>query len=142
MSEGLPMENPQRRVIREDIVLLIRLLEDQGLQVHSKQGSRVLAYDPQTKEYICGFIWRKGTPESPGRWVFDLAIADVFAFQDLQSILGELQRIQGLRPHAQKAWNEFQASKSNKRWATYLGVLVAFFTARRPSSLESTKCTP
>ena len=126
-SKAPPPANPRYRLLKGDLGFLSKSLQDRGYTVHVRRGRRIDAYDPQTKEFVCGFTWHQGTGEEPGRWSFDLALADVHSLRDLKAALIEVHRVVGLRTQARTAWAEFLATKSDKRWANYLGIVAAIF---------------
>lgn len=130
-----PSTDPQYKVQKGDAAYLTQLLKDMGFQV-TPRGERINAFDAETREYICGFTWHKATETIPGRWSFDMTISDVFSLTDLKLAITTLKRLRTLRGHAQKAWVAFQDTKSEKRWGSYLGILVAMFHTpqRQPGS--------
>jgi hypothetical protein len=112
------------------------MLTELGFEVHTRKGTRIDAYNPATREYICGFTWVSGTATHPGRWTFDCTLLDVFSGQDLKVALNELKRVTSIRPHLIKAWTEYQESKSDKRWSNYLSNLALMFITRAPRPPE------
>ena len=128
----VPPADPAYRLQKADLDYLVQALRDRGLVVHTKKDVRIDAYDPVTRAHACGFSWHKATSTTPGRWSFDFTMADVFALRDLKTVLGEVQRVQRLRPEAQRTWDEYQDTKSEKRWAQYQGVMAALFAFRTP----------
>jgi len=117
---------------------LVKSLESRGYKVHVRKGERIDAYDPVTNEFICGFTWNKGTSAAPGRWTFDFTMADVFSLRDLKTVLTEAGRVTRLRKHALSAWDQFLETKSDKRWASYLGIVAALFAGRPAAAKEDT----
>lgn len=133
-----PPANPRYRLQKGDMAFMVKSLSDRGFEVHTRKGIRIDAYDPVTREYLCGFSWHKGSAECPGRWTFDCTVSDVFSLKDLKIVLGELTRIQPLRKSAQTAWNQFLETKSEKRWSHYLGIVAAMFVSRAsPTTQEN-----
>lgn len=126
----LPPADPKYKVQKADAAFLVQSLEGRGYVVHTKRDVRIDAYNPTTKEHVCGFSWHKASRGLPGRWTFDITMADVFCLKDLKATLGELSRIDRLRPQAQAAWGEFVETKSEKRWGEYMSIMAALFLAR------------
>ncbi len=121
-----PSTDPQYRLQKGDAAFLAQILKARGWHVQSK-GERIRAYHLETWQYICGFTWHKATDSLPGHWSFDMNVSDVFSLTDLRLIQTLITRQMSLREHARKAWIAFQDTKSEKRWAVYLGILVSMF---------------
>jgi len=117
---------------------MVKSLSDRGYKVHVRKGERIDAYDPKTNEFVCGFTWNKGTAEAPGRWTFDFTMSDVFSLKDLKTVLIEAGRVTSLRKHARTAWEQFMDTKSDKRWASYLGIVAALFAGRPSATKDDT----
>lgn len=133
----LPPKAARDRLLKADGPLLVQGLTEQGFEVHTRQsGRRIDAYNPVTREYICGFTWVPGTATQPGRWTFDCTLLDVFSGQDLKMVTQELRRITDTRQHLIQAWVEYQESQSDKRWSNYLSHLALMFITRAPKPPE------
>jgi len=124
--------NPRYRLQKGDAALLVKSLKDRGLKVHTRKGTRIDAYNPQSHEYVCGFTWhkRRQCPSIPGRWSFDFTVANIFSMHDLKIALKELGRVSTLMTLAQNSWAEFMDTKSDKRWEHYLGIMAALFVPK------------
>ena len=121
----------RKRLGRADAGLIADALRAQGYEVRQTTG-QVEARDPTSSRYICGFYWRPAAKDPlgdaiPACWRFDVPISDCFSLKDLKSCIREASRVQRIIGRAMDAWKAFVASRSDRRWMEYRGIVAALF---------------
>ena len=121
------------RIKKSDKGLLVQTLRNLGFKVLTRSGPRVEAYREGCQYPVCSLVWMKGTPEEPGRWSLNLALSEVYTWQDFTLATQEVARVTHHRMAAQNAWIAFLKTKSHKRWVDYARQVTNLFLASKRS---------
>lgn len=116
------MPDLRDRLQKQDVEIILDTLRAAGLRVSAEDG-RVAIWDHD--RWVGSLYWMSATKSMPGHWSLYVGVLPVCTVGDLKKAGSELQRVEKWYTRAMASWKNFQASRSNKRWMVFQGMLAA-----------------
>jgi len=119
-SWGFAMvDTPRRRLGKDQAENIAKLFTKKGYSVHQSTDRVVLWRD---HKFVAAFYWEKNDG-----WRLDLRHPTVASEDDLITASMSIAVTESTVTATHAAWKKFQASKSDKAWQRYLGLMAAHF---------------
>lgn len=118
------MNKDRKRIQASQKKELAQQLEALGFLVRLKTKA-IHIYNQHTSQWVACLRYLPKNQFREAGWQLEIVSMDVRTEKDLETALQEIKRTQQARQDSEEAWNQYNQSKSNKRWQTYRGTLIA-----------------
>ena len=126
MSEST---EPRRRLGKDQAERIAKHFIQKGYTVHQSSDRVVLWRD---HKFVATFYWEKNEG-----WTMDLRHPAIYSEDDLVTATIVIGITEATTAATREAWKRFQATKSNKAWRRYLGLMATHFQSLlQPSSAQ------